>query len=307
MSRNRNQADTHETSLRLKEEIEKGNYYEALQLYKTSFARLRIQGKKIDAYKLLTEGTISLATKSEKNAATELALLLIESLEEDFQKKDDAKIFVYDLNEVKQYEKISLEESCNMLLEIANSYQTSINQIIFLKRAVKFLGNNTNPKANGLRLKLAQSYETMGEYGLAARFYSTTGKVEDYASLLERWAVKGYKNEQELFFCRAILHLLSIKREEDAAKIWDLIARNFSNTSKLGQFTLLLITMVRNRPIPPTQESSQSFTMFKDTFNFYIQRDSEIVEIISKIGENYFGMSPSSSGGLIGSLMQMLA
>lgn len=50
---------------RLQQRVEEGNYYEALQLYKTSYSRLKAQGRLDDAEELLAAGAIAMSQHNE--------------------------------------------------------------------------------------------------------------------------------------------------------------------------------------------------------------------------------------------------
>lgn len=52
----------------------------------------------------------------------------------------------------------------------------------------------------------------MDDYGLAARHFAAAGEVAEYAQLLLQWSQRGYSSEMDLFFCRAVLHMLSLGR-----------------------------------------------------------------------------------------------
>lgn len=50
---------------RLQQRVAEGNYYEALQLYKTSYSRLKAQGKLDDGEELLVTGAIAMSRENE--------------------------------------------------------------------------------------------------------------------------------------------------------------------------------------------------------------------------------------------------
>lgn len=50
---------------RLQQRVLEGEYYEALQLYKTSYSRLKAQGKLDDAEELLATGAIAMSKENE--------------------------------------------------------------------------------------------------------------------------------------------------------------------------------------------------------------------------------------------------
>lgn len=50
---------------RLQQRVSEGEFYEALQLYKTSYSRLKAQGKLDDAEELVTSGAIAMSKENE--------------------------------------------------------------------------------------------------------------------------------------------------------------------------------------------------------------------------------------------------
>lgn len=50
---------------RLQQRVSEGEFYEALQLYKTSYSRLKAQGRLDDAEELLTAGAIAMSKENE--------------------------------------------------------------------------------------------------------------------------------------------------------------------------------------------------------------------------------------------------
>lgn len=59
---------------RLEQRVAEGDYYEALQLYKTSYSRFKAQGKVEDAEELLVTGAIAMS--QEKEVSTLLVLMV---------------------------------------------------------------------------------------------------------------------------------------------------------------------------------------------------------------------------------------
>ncbi|CAM9584768.1 unnamed protein product, partial [Hapterophycus canaliculatus] len=77
---------------RLQQRVSEGEFYEALQLYKTSYSRLKAQGRLDDAEELIAAGAIAMSKENELNAATELGLLLVKSFEENDREVDEARL-----------------------------------------------------------------------------------------------------------------------------------------------------------------------------------------------------------------------
>lgn len=65
MSRRRKPGKTLDVVQRLQQRVAEGDYYEALQLYKTSYSRYKAQGKLDDAEELLVTGAIAMSQEKE--------------------------------------------------------------------------------------------------------------------------------------------------------------------------------------------------------------------------------------------------
>ena len=57
---------------RLQQRVSEGEFYEALQLYKTSYSRLKAQGKLDSAEELLVAGAIAMSRENEARALQRL-------------------------------------------------------------------------------------------------------------------------------------------------------------------------------------------------------------------------------------------
>lgn len=56
---------------RLQQRVSEGEFYEALQLYKTSYSRLKAQGRLDDAEELVTMGAIAMSKENEVRSTCE--------------------------------------------------------------------------------------------------------------------------------------------------------------------------------------------------------------------------------------------
>ncbi|CAM9224647.1 unnamed protein product [Chrysoparadoxa australica] len=286
-------------SSRLKSRIEDGDYYEAAQLYKSSAARLNAQGKAQQSMELVTEGAVAMAKKEKLNAATELGLLLVESLEKEDQ--------------------VITEESGHLLVSIAEAYpHACVEQVSFLKAAVRWSGPSLLPSMLRLRLLLARGLLATNEPGLAARQFGASvaleGKVassngddgtanksstdvsanetgdfiNEYADMIKAWSKQGYGSERDLFLCRAVLHLLALKSPGPAAALWAKVCPAEGHAhSDLCTFTWLLLQLALHGPQPPTEEAMKAFMMLKDhpACMQALSRDPELQSFVITCGE----------------------
>ncbi|CAM9251466.1 unnamed protein product, partial [Phaeothamnion confervicola] len=163
---------------------------QALQLYKTSYARFKAQEKLDEAEQLITDGAAAMARRKELNAATELGVLLVESFEENSRPVQ--------------------EKYLKQLQSVADAWPCPGIEL----SAVAWAGGSAELAAKDLRVRLARAYLVTDDYGGAARNFATAGAgaVAEYATVLRDWSRMGYKSERDLFLCRAVLHVLSLNR-----------------------------------------------------------------------------------------------
>ncbi|CAM9117702.1 unnamed protein product [Choristocarpus tenellus] len=289
MSTRRKQVRGKDLVSRLQERVNEGNYYEALQLYKTSFARFKAQGKLDEAEELLVSGAVAMGNENERNAATELGLLLISSYEDNGRLIDEVRT--------------------SQLQRVSEAMTPGSEMSEFLKHAIKWTGPSRSEGALYLRLTLARAYVTLGNLGEASRYYAVSGAPREHSSVLLRWSKMGYKGERDLFLCRAVLCTLSFNRTSDAAELWAASATATSDISgspeedgnawldtPLCRFTRFVIELAEAKDGAKlaTPEIANTFLSIKDKYKPSLNRDPHLeqVRIFFKVdtrGSKYLG------------------
>ncbi|XP_038847111.1 Golgi to ER traffic protein 4 homolog isoform X2 [Salvelinus namaycush] len=85
----RNRGGTQRVEGKLRASVEKGDYYEAHQMYRTLFFRYISQAKHTDARELMYNGAQLFFSYNQLNSAADLSMLVLESLEKSEAKVED--------------------------------------------------------------------------------------------------------------------------------------------------------------------------------------------------------------------------
>lgn len=77
----RNRGGVQRVEGKLRASVEKGDYYEAHQMYRTLFFRYMAQSKHAEARELMCSGALLFFSHGQQNSAADLSMLVLESLE----------------------------------------------------------------------------------------------------------------------------------------------------------------------------------------------------------------------------------
>ncbi|CAM9914998.1 unnamed protein product [Ascophyllum nodosum] len=291
---------------RLQQRVAEGDYYEALQLYKTSYSRLKAQEKLDEAEELLTTGAVAMCVENERNAATELGLLVVESFEDNDREVDGTRL--------------------SQLKRIAEAMTPGIEMSEFLKRAIRWTRHADAEEACELKMIMARSALATGNLGEAARYFAVSRKPKEYAQMMRQWSAKGYPGERDLFLCRAALHMLSVSARgaDNAAELFDACAVAILESadscgsdgaaeqavleSPLCHFTRFVIELcqVRHLAGTPSRDMVLAFDKLREVYGPSLDRDPHLDDILNRIGEVHLGIKPPAVGGLMGMLGELM-
>ncbi|XP_042719976.1 Golgi to ER traffic protein 4 homolog isoform X4 [Tympanuchus pallidicinctus] len=114
----RNRGGVQRVEGKLRASVEKGDYYEAHQMYRTLFFRYMSQGKYAEARELMYSGALLFFSHNQQNSAADLSMLVLESLE-----KSDAKV---------SDDLLDGEGCANMLVEYSSSrgYRSEVDMFV---------------------------------------------------------------------------------------------------------------------------------------------------------------------------------
>ncbi|GMF12587.1 unnamed protein product [Phytophthora lilii] len=181
---------------KLELQLQAGDFYGALQMYKTLFMRF-LKGDEPSAEQqekaaaLALEATLKLIEHDQNTAATEMANLMV-SVFADFHHAVD-------------------EPHKQRIRQIDAAFrpkpQFSADLAVFLKNAVKWSAAEGARKRGDpeLQLLLARAYRTAGDFTRAMKHFLHAENPQELADTLFQWSTQGYPSESDLYLARAVL------------------------------------------------------------------------------------------------------
>jgi tetratricopeptide (TPR) repeat protein len=183
-------------SKKLELQLEAGDFYGALQMYKTLFMRF-LKGdepsveQQEKAATLALDATLQLIAHDQNTAATEMANLMVSVFADFHHEVDDAhKQRIRQINAAFQPKP-----------------QFAADLAVCLKNAVKWSAAEGARKRGDpeLQLLLARAYRTAGDFTRAIKHFLHAENPEEMADALSQWSTKGYPSESDLYLARAVL------------------------------------------------------------------------------------------------------
>ncbi|OQS03058.1 hypothetical protein THRCLA_21250 [Thraustotheca clavata] len=185
---------------KLEERLKQGDFYGALQMYKTLYSRYAAAGDHMRAIELAQTAAIQLANHDQFTAAREMGCLMID-------------LYMSQAFPVDETNKARIQSISETFKATAAKEHSE-----FLKHAVKW------SKAHGsrqrgdtdLQLWLARVYTAAKDYTNANNHFLHAEKPEEMSRMLVEYAATGYASEADLFIARAVLQLICLENLRDA-------------------------------------------------------------------------------------------
>ncbi|KAH0631960.1 hypothetical protein JD844_019904 [Phrynosoma platyrhinos] len=269
----RNRGGVQRVEGKLRASVEKGDYYEAHQMYRTLFFRYMSQGKHVEARELMYSGALLFFSHNQQNSAADLSMLVLESLE-----KSDAKV---------------TDELLENLAKIFSLMDpNSPERVAFVSRALKWSSGGSgklgHPKLHQLlaiTLWKEQNYCESRYHFL----HSTDG--EGCANMLVEYSSsRGYRSEVDMFVAQAVLQFLCLKNKTSALVVFTTYTQKHPSIEKGPPFVQPLLNFI------------WFLLLAVDGYGL-------ILVYLDRIGQLFFGVPPkqtSSYGGLLGNLLNSL-
>uniref|UniRef100_A0A9L0TQE0 Guided entry of tail-anchored proteins factor 4 n=1 Tax=Equus caballus TaxID=9796 RepID=A0A9L0TQE0_HORSE len=199
----RNRGGVQRVEGKLRASVEKGDYYEAHQMYRTLFFRYTSQSKHAEARELMCSGALLFFSHGQQNSAADLSMLVLESLEK-------AEVEVAD----------ELLENLAKLFSLMDP--NSPERVAFVSRALKWssggsgkLGHPRLHQLLALTLWKEQNYCESRYHFL----HSTDG--EGCANMLVEYSTsRGFRSEVDMFVAQAVLQFLCLKNKSSASVVF---------------------------------------------------------------------------------------
>ncbi|XP_059754318.1 Golgi to ER traffic protein 4 homolog isoform X4 [Balaenoptera ricei] len=235
----RNRGGVQRVEGKLRASVEKGDYYEAHQMYRTLFFRYMAQSKHAEARELMCSGALLFFSHGQQNSAADLSMLVLESLEK-------AEAEVVD----------ELLESLAKLFSLMDP--NSPERVAFVSRALKWSSGGSGKLGHPrLHQLLALTLWKEQNYCESRYHFLHSSDGEGCADMLVEYSTaRGFRSEVDMFVAQAVLH--SVAR--GVSTLWGSHSREHT-FGDLGpdlpsQWTMCLSHHVFVDEIPPSQKST---------------------------------------------------
>ncbi|XP_043567269.1 Golgi to ER traffic protein 4 homolog [Chiloscyllium plagiosum] len=288
----RNRGGVQRVESKLRASVEKGDYYEAHQMYRTLFFRYMSQSKHAEARELVYSGALLFFSYSQLNSAADLSMLVLESLE-----KSEAKVAD------------ELLESLGKLFSLMDP--NSPERAAFVSRALKWSSGGSaklgHPKLHQL---LAVTLWKEQNYSESRYHFLHSADGEGCANMLVEYsASKGYRNEVDMFVAQAVLQFLCLKNKNTASLVFTTYTEKHPSIEKGPPFLQPLLNFIWFLLLAVEGGKLTVFTVLCEQYQPSLKRDPMYIEYLDRIGQIFFGVAPrqtSSYGGLLGNLLNSL-
>uniref|UniRef100_A0A8C9S9A7 Golgi to ER traffic protein 4 homolog n=1 Tax=Scleropages formosus TaxID=113540 RepID=A0A8C9S9A7_SCLFO len=276
----RNRGGVQRVEGKLRASVEKGDYYEAHQMYRTLFFRYMSQAKHVEARELMYNGALLFFSYNQQNSAADLSMLVLESLE-----KSETKV---------------TEEILENLVKLFSLMDpNSPERVAFVSRAIKWStggsGKLGHPKLHQLlALTLWKGMNVSGA-GLGDTV------VESRYHFLH--------SEVDMFVAQAVLQFLCLKNKNSASVVFTTYTQKHPSIEGGPPFVQPLLNFIWFLLLAVDGGKLTVFTVLCEQYQPSLKRDPMYNEYLDRIGQLFFGVPPkqsSSYGGLLGNLLNSL-
>eukprot|EP01135_Chromosphaera_perkinsii_P010272 Nk52_evm14s2085 gene=Nk52_evmTU14s2085 len=330
---------------KLERNIANGQYYEAHQMYRTVYYRLKSQGKVQECYSLLLSGATRLLQHGEETSGSDLAMLLValyvevrekvngEALERvttifntfpappvgvDEEEEKDAGGIVGLLATLEQDKEKDKEQNQNQGQEAAGSSNKRTRPATlrsdFVRAALKWTkkeGRNRRGDPN-LHHIVGKKLWSEGRYASAqSHFVFGCDDLSPTAlgEMLVHWSLNGYRSEYDLFIARAVLQLLCLRNLKFANITFSTFVKKHPDVTT-PPYKSPLMNFIYFLLKTCERDAPELFMTLQEKYKTVLSRDPIFNRYLTKIGEVMFNIMPPrpAVGGIFGDMLRnMLA
>uniref|UniRef100_A0A669CIH8 Golgi to ER traffic protein 4 homolog n=2 Tax=Oreochromis TaxID=8139 RepID=A0A669CIH8_ORENI len=288
----RNRGGVQRVEGKLRASVEKGDYYEAHQMYRTLFFRYMSQGKHAEARELMYNGALLFFSYNQQNSAADLSMLVLEVLEKSETKVED--------------------EILECLAKLFSQMdQNSPERVAFVSRALKWStggsGKLGHPKLHQL---LAVTLWKEQNYSESRYHFLHSSDGEGCAHMLVEYsASRGFRSEVDMFVAQAVLQFLCLKNKNSASVVFSTYTEKHPSIERGPPFVQPLLNFIWFLLLAVDGGKLTVFTVLCEQYQPSLKRDPMYNEYLDRIGQLFFGVPPKQSpsyGGLLGNLLNSL-
>uniref|UniRef100_A0A8C1LRJ1 Golgi to ER traffic protein 4 homolog n=2 Tax=Cyprinus carpio TaxID=7962 RepID=A0A8C1LRJ1_CYPCA len=282
----RNRGGVQRVEGKLRASVERGDYYEAHQMYRTLFFRYMSQEKHAEARELMYNGALLFFSYNQRNSAADLSMLVLESLEKSGAKVDDETL-----------------EHLAKLFSLMDP--NSPERVAFVSRAIKWSSGGSgklgDPKLHQL---LALTLWKEQNYSESRYHFLHSSDGEGCAQMLVEYSsAQGFHGEVDMFVAQAVLQFLCLKNKTSALVVFTTYTQKHPSIEKGPPYVQPLLNFLWFLLLAVDGGKLTVFTVLCEQYQPSLKRDPMYNEYLDRIGQLFFGVPPkqsSSYGGLLG-------
>uniref|UniRef100_A0A8D1DCD2 Guided entry of tail-anchored proteins factor 4 n=1 Tax=Sus scrofa TaxID=9823 RepID=A0A8D1DCD2_PIG len=282
----RNRGGVQRVEGKLRASVEKGDYYEAHQMYRTLFFRYMSQSKHAEARELMCSGALLFFSHGQQNSAADLSMLVLESLEK-------AEVEVAD----------ELLESLAKLFSLMDP--NSPERVAFVSRALKWSSGGSGKLGHPrLHQLLALTLWKEQNYCESRYHFLHSSDGEGCANMLVEYSTsRGFRSEVDMFVAQAVLQFLCLKNKSSASVVFTTYTQKHPSIENGPPFVQPLLNFIWFLLLALDGGKLAVFTVLCEQYQPSLRRDPMYNEYLDRIGQLFFGVPPkqtASYGGLLG-------
>jgi len=303
--RQRNKGAAEEaTRAKLASSLDSGDYYGALQMYRTVVSRwlkraeAEVESGSVSgsasasshfgkAEKTAHEGAMGLLKKGQASCGADLSTVLFKLWNEHRAQVDDRrKELVKELNSAF----IECLQGSDATAEDKNSYYRVMRS--FAEWSAKCGAYASGDPA--LQLLCARSKVFMGDLPSAAEHYVHAHEPKEFASVLVKWSKMGYKSERSAFLARAVLQLLCQENIKDASALRSEFVSIWKHEGVALDDPLMNVTGYLIETVQ--RDAAPLFKLLRDKYAPCLASDPSFAGYLDRIGRMYFNIRVQKTG-----------
>ncbi|CAH1795261.1 unnamed protein product [Owenia fusiformis] len=277
---------------KLNASVEKGDYYEAHQMYRTLYFRYKSQKKYVEAIDLLYSGATTLLAKNQGESGTDLALLLIELL--------------------KNAKAPATEENIGKIGRIHKMIGPgNIDRPNYIQGAVKWTKEIEPDKNTGhplLHKTFALTFWEEKNYAQSRYHFLHSEDGEGCAAMLvEYQRASGYPCEVDLFVAQAVLQYLCLRNTNTASVVFFSYTKRHPAVEDGPPFDKPLLNFCWFLLLAIEAGKITIYSILCEHYQAAINRDPSYKDYLDRIGQLFFGLKPpKKKNDMFGNLLQNL-
>ncbi|CAJ0608670.1 unnamed protein product [Cylicocyclus nassatus] len=283
--------------------IDKGEYYEAHQVYRTLYFRMTQQEKYVELLDVLHSGCKKMAEVNQFLGSIDLAELYAETL---MKGKIEASEKILD----QIAEMIEQFLNPSFRLPSPDAHTKFISTCVKWSQSVAKKRRERKHGLSDLHYVIAKAYINHGNYANARNHMLFADRPEEFASVLKRMSEEsGCKtSESELFCAMSVFQLLAMHRVQTSSKLLAAYMSSLDTTAQSTDSRHEILNFLRLLCNALTLHDENLFDHIVGVYRPHLDSDPSYYSYIDRIGHIFFGRPVSRKndpfGGLFGNILK---